>query len=220
MSCTNIDGDLAPFCLPTSDAQVTAGEQLFVSWDPDFFGDPSTLVQIQADFSPSSGEGKSTGENAFSSNALRAATGSYGWDIRQSVLGNGTDSVNAQLYIAVVSTDGSTQNRTTGPLIKVVSPTAPSSDSNGGVNIVAIIVPVVVGVLILAAIGGYLCAKRRDPGWSLKGMFGLGKTRTPKSALPVAGTREVQMTDMSMGKPQDGRNVFREEIRRQEEARI
>jgi LPXTG-motif cell wall-anchored protein len=93
----------------------------------------------------------------------------------------------------------------------------------------AIIVPVVVGVLLLMAIAGFLFMKRRNPGWKLGSMFGMGKgdgygSRKSRGERAVGtgntGLGGMQMGDLGISRPQDGRNVFREEIKRQEGSRL
>ncbi|KAK6062589.1 hypothetical protein SCUP515_13222 [Seiridium cupressi] len=240
MSCSNIDGDLAPFCEPANNTQVSPGEKVIgrlvnallktitnsdrtVKWDSSFFTDASTLIQIQADFSPSSGEDATPlADDGFTSNSLRATTTSYEWTVSSSIL-NSTDSngVNAQLYIVVATSDGGSENRTLGPLVRVLPAGSTSSESSAaGPNLVAIIVPVVVGVLLLMAIAGFLLMKRRNPDWTLRGMVGMGKrngygSRSERAVgAGGAGAGGVQMGDMGISRPQDGRNVFREEIKR------
>ncbi|KAI0128354.1 hypothetical protein BJ170DRAFT_324569 [Xylariales sp. AK1849] len=229
MACSNIDGAFAPFCAPANATQLTPGQTVIVSWDTSYFGDASALIQIQADFSSSSGD-VDQGDAGFTSNSLRAGTGTYGWDVSSSILNNSTKAVDAQLYIVMTASDGTSENRTKGPLVQVV-PTGLSDDgSSDSPNLVAIIVPTVLGVLVLMAIGFYLVMKRRNPGWKLRQMVGMGKSdgygsrksRAERSAGTMgAGTGTgVQMADMSISKPEDGRNVFREEMRRQDETKM
>ncbi|ETS76787.1 hypothetical protein PFICI_12174 [Pestalotiopsis fici W106-1] len=230
MNCSNIDGDVAPFCEPANNTEAKPGDRLIVTWDPSFFANNSVLVQIQANFSPSSGSDPTPqDDDGFTSNSLRAGTGSYSWDISSSVLNSTSENgVDAQLYIVTAAADGETMQRTLGPLVRVV-PAASSEDNfsaSGGPNLAAIIVPVVVGVLLLMAIAGFLFKKRRNPDWKLRDMFGVGskdgygsrKSRAERSL--GAGAVGVQMGDMEVSRPQDGRNVFREEMQRQQAARV
>ncbi|KAI4599974.1 hypothetical protein KJ359_001075 [Pestalotiopsis sp. 9143b] len=230
MTCSNTDGDFVPFCEPANNTEAKPGDKVTVTWDPSFFANGSILVQIQADFSPSSGSDPTPlDDDGFTSNSLRAGTGSYSWAISSSVL-NSTSAagVNAQLYIVGAAADGETTQRTLGPLVRVVPASSSSADSSGsgGPNLVAIIVPVVVGVLLLMAIAAFLIKKRRDPGWKLRSMFGVGnsdaygsrKSRVERSM--GAGSNGLQMGDVEISKPQDGRNVFREEMQRQQASRV
>lgn len=207
-----------------------------VTWDASYFGDSSTLVQIQADFNPSSGEDPTPlDDSGFTSNSLRAGTGSYSWTISESLLNSTTADaagVDAQLYIVVTTADGGTENRTVGPLFRVVpgnsTGNADGEGDGNGPNLVAIIVPIAIGVLVLLAVVAFLFMKRRNPDWRLASMFGRGKgdgygsrkSRTERAAGSATGANGVQMGDLGISAPQGGRNVFREEIRRQEEARI
>ncbi|KAF3006236.1 hypothetical protein E8E14_003862 [Neopestalotiopsis sp. 37M] len=230
MTCSNIDGELAPFCGPANKTEAKPGDRVIVTWDPSFFTNSSVLVQIQADFSPSSGSDPTPqDDDGFTSNSLRAGTGSYSWDISSSVL-NSTSAtgVDAQLYIVAAATDGENTQRTLGPLVRVVPASSTGDDSNvtSGPNLAAIIVPVVVGVLLLIAIAGFLLKKRRDPGWKLSNIFGMGsregygsrKSRIERSM--GAGAGGLQMGNVESSRPQDGRNVFREEMQRQQAARV
>jgi hypothetical protein len=158
---------------------------------------------------------------------LRAGTGSYGWDVAQSVLANNATVMNAQLYIVVTSTDTDTENRTKGPLVQVVAVGA-SVPSVGDVNVVAIVVPTVLGVLSLMFLVWYLWMRRRNPGWTFRSVLGMSRnegygTRKSKAQRtgPAGGvgSQGVRMGDMDM-RPGVGRNVFREEIRRQGGSRV
>lgn len=250
MTCSNTDGDFVPFCEPANNTEAKPGDKLTgksskfadyntsfqstdwnpVTWDPSFFANGSVLVQIQADFSPlSGGDPTPLDDDGFTSNSLRAGTGSYSWAISSSVLNSTSASgVNAQLYIVGAAADGETTQRTLGPLVRVVPASSSSDGSSGsrGPNLVAIIVPVVVGVLLLMAIAAFLIKKRRDPGWKLRSVFGMGsndgygsrKSRVERSM--GAGSSGLQMGDVEISKPQDGRNVFREEMHRQQASRV
>lgn len=202
-----------------------------MTWDPSYFGDSSALVQVQADFTPSSGEDPTPLDDAgFISNSLRAGTGSYSWAISSSILNSSTSDaggINAQLYFVVSTGDGGSENRTLGPLVRVVPISSSDTGSGSGPNLVAIIVPVVVGALVLMAIAAFFIMKRRKPEWKVGSMFSLGKTpgygsrksRSERAVGMEMSGNAVQVGDVGVSKPQEGRNVFREEIRRQEEAR-
>ncbi|KAH6654798.1 hypothetical protein BKA67DRAFT_659070 [Truncatella angustata] len=236
MSCTNLAGDLAPFCEPANNTEVGPGDKLIIRWDPSFFGNASTLVQIQADFGPAAGDDPTPlADVGFTSNSLRAATGSYQWVVSDSILNStaaDAGGISAQLYIVAAAADGGVENRTLGPLVRVLpteSGGGESGSGSAGPNLVAIIVPVVLGVLLLMAVVGYLFMKRRNPGWKLRSVFGIGKgigygSRKSRAerAIDTGGVagNGVQMGDLGISGPTSGRNVFREEMRRQEEARV
>ncbi|KAK3988498.1 hypothetical protein QBC44DRAFT_292737 [Cladorrhinum sp. PSN332] len=115
---------------------------------------------------------------------------------------------------------------------------------SGGPNPLAIALPVVFGVMTLLIMAGFVMWKRRHPGWSLKeavvkGVPGLLKRKIrPKggvispAAATYAGPRirgqdiKVVTTDIdglrmnAMRLAGGGRNVFREEMMRQERSRV
>ncbi|ORY59220.1 uncharacterized protein BCR38DRAFT_445939 [Pseudomassariella vexata] len=103
------------------------------------------------------------------------------------------------------------------------------SKTGNGINPAAIVLPVIFGVMLLGLTGWYLLMKRWDPGFSLRTLVTVGKGK--KNKVPAVASSWVGMRDVGAGtgtgvgagavsglyaKPKDGRNVFRDEMRRQD----
>jgi hypothetical protein len=202
-------------------------------------------------------------DTGFTSGTVRADAGSYVWNVSssQAALYSGgassTWTMDAQLYIVQTNTtSGSNETRTLGPLLRIVpgttmagenattSPTAGQNElgdsgpdmSASGLNLVAVLVPLGVGLLLLAALAAYLYNSRRKrlrqqqqqgmsgadapvaASWTLRGRHGPGKDGGAVEGYGME-SRAVPMDDIGISRPRDGRNVFQAEIQRQEAER-
>lgn len=215
MSCTNLDGEFAPFCRPTNRAELDSTNKVQVSWDTSFFQNASSdLLRIQVNYTSEDGSETDVAQAGFASPWLRTYTGTYGWNIQKGFLSDG-QSIMAQLYI--VTSDDSIK----GPEIKLVAPTESASGDRETpkVNPAVIAVPVVLGTLLMGLIAVYLFKRRRNPEISLRDMFkrregyGIKKSKGERTtAMQMGG----MMGNASAVVP-SGRNVFREEMKRQDE---
>ncbi|KAH9889123.1 hypothetical protein F4778DRAFT_391894 [Xylariomycetidae sp. FL2044] len=232
--CDNKDGPFAPFCEPANGTTLRAGSSVDVTWDPSFFSDPETLIQLGGQLSPLSGETQS-GQEGFVTEDLRAGDGRYTWEIADDAyLEDGQDMVLAALSLAVSnnSAAGGTEILIAGPQVQLTR--AAATAAKPVVNPAAIAVPVVLGVLVLGLVTWYLVKRRRDPGFSLRSMvpgtgaaaasagYGVKKSRGERTGPLPLGGRQIKMAPMmnddaaGAAAAGAGRNVFRDELRRQQ----
>ena len=192
-----------------------------VTWDASYFNSSVNTIFVQAEFGLTIDDDTVNGFEGFTSEALDPASGSYSWTILESYL-EGNERVEAKLYLATNS-DAQTKDETRfpGPAVGIGPATAPS-----GPNKAAIAVPVVFGVIALAFIAVYLYKRRRNPDFKLRHMFtgskgngyGVGQSRANRMGTDVTSVRMDAMGPDTRPVPGSG-NVFREEMRRQEQAR-
>ncbi|KAK1752235.1 hypothetical protein QBC47DRAFT_405439 [Echria macrotheca] len=257
--CVNFDGPNAPFCSPTEGQSITVGRTFEVSWDPTWFNSSETpMVFVQADFGvPDTTNPADGGQDGFTSDLIPTNVGRFTWNVLPEYLAPGFAAVPAALFLAEPSLTNITTrgNRIPGPRVELVSGTgqpltdAPNSDSannvSTGANPVAIILPVVFGVLTLCSLGLFVWVKRRYPdfwtnlmsfrfrrwpagrggGGGRGGMFGRSKSQKLRGQdIKVINTdmNGLRMNAMAMNgalNAERDRNVFREELRRQDKSR-
>lgn len=192
-----------------------------MTWDPEYFADASTLVYIQIHYPDNTG---------FT--ALRvslAKTGYSVWTVDEEVLTqrnrDGSDLV-ASLMLLSVDPNGNRVEYTYGPNVTIsnLAPSyaaLPGSSTQDTRRAWKIAVPVTV-VVVLLALGVFALwswsRRRRVCGLGLRGRTRDQKkaSPTPNHGWPESKSHEVELTVCeSWGHPQ-GKNVFREEVRRQE----
>ncbi|KAI3391148.1 hypothetical protein diail_7815, partial [Diaporthe ilicicola] len=225
--CGNFQGSDAPFCQPRRGSVLRPGNTYYITWDTIRFSSDDALVAVQVRYSDNTG---------FTADRnVSASTGFYVWNIDEDVLSqngrDGTD-LNATLSLIEVKTSGNGSDSSLeyddGPTV-MISKSAPSYDaspenrfeSRGRTVAIAISVMVSVVLLVLAAFVVW--------SWKTHGhVFGIGSgTRKNKRdshqasyrssfGWPEDKNREVELTHRESWTPTQGRNVFREEIQRQE----
>ncbi len=95
----------------------------------------------------------------WTSPSFPASKGFVIWDIQSNVLDiEGSSTINATIYLEYPDTDNLEQDpnariRARGPAVYVKKQIAVPASSSGGVSSTVIIVPVVIGVLVLATAG-------------------------------------------------------------------
>ncbi|KAJ9133883.1 hypothetical protein NKR23_g10492 [Pleurostoma richardsiae] len=222
--CSNYQGFDAPFCLPRRGSVIAPGRSYYVTWDPSWFADGSTQLQVQGEYP--SGVGFTTGN-------ISASTGYYVWSIDSDLLTEqGASELTVQLSLIDMQYSG--QSVAEGPAVTVSDAAADVSPHGGSSGkTVAIAVPVVIGVVALLAAGFCLWSWRRhgrilgfgggsSSGGGKSGQgYGVRQSRSQRvggAAVPVDTdkSRGIQLTDRESWSPTQGRNVFREEIERQE----
>lgn len=152
------DPSLPPPACITFKSPCANNTSRIVVWDPTYFNGSDTMVQIQADFSPSLAGGL-TADTGFTSDMMRADAGSYVWNVSSSqatLLPTGSrssslslSSMDVQLYIVQVAANSTTTTTNTtnatdgdgsgtsetatarllGPVLRVVSADAASDSS-------------------------------------------------------------------------------------------
>lgn len=192
-----------------------------MTWDPEYFANTSTPVHLQINYSDNTG---------FTAVRISIAKTGYSvWPVDEEVLTqrnrDGSDLV-ASLMLVSVDTTGNRVEFTYGPNV-TISKSAPSYAALPGSSTQdirrawKIAVPVTV-VVVLLALGVFALwswsRRRRVCGLGLRGRTRDQKkaSPTPNHGWPESKSHEAELTDReSWGRPQ-GKNVFREEVRRQE----
>ncbi|KAK3934995.1 hypothetical protein QBC46DRAFT_367859 [Diplogelasinospora grovesii] len=240
LACTMYQGLDEPFCSPKRGSLLYPGYTYYITWSPSYFASPNTTIQWQSIFS--------TGEGV-ASDSMPASTGFYAWSIRSDFLTTrNTTSLNLTMQLAYQDPETSSPNDwipLTGPTVFITTPPAGMGASGGASpNVIAIAVPVVVGVVVLLLAGVCVWSYRKNGrvpivGGGLKRRstgYGERQSRSERVAAAAAaaatdkksavGVGGVELTDRDswgtpqqaqQGKGQGGGNVFREELRRQEQ---
>jgi hypothetical protein len=229
-----------------------------VTWDPAFFSSQTTSLVLGADTSNAGNSTSGTIQRSFTTPPFSAHAGAYSFVVGDGFApAQGFDSSSATLFLESFTstsdksdTDGGSstsqpqeqqqqqQQLIAGPVLRIASPTA----SGSKIWLLKIVVPIVVGVLLVAGVLGCLCyrAKRRSVRRRQEQTAAVqgGGMRRPKKGLAVRKSRIRKLRDeeqfpalsgLEMGEPPfaklaeglrgDAGNVFRQELRRQEPGR-
>ncbi|KAI3319277.1 hypothetical protein HD806DRAFT_509542 [Xylariaceae sp. AK1471] len=151
--CNNLDGDLAPWCLPKGDEPLYVGAKYYFTWDPEYFKAPNATVHIVGNYI-----NKTTGEvmqdNAFDSPpAIAAAEGFWLYTVQDSELRyQGSQNISVELFSVV---DGKRVEKQ-GPQITITKRPGPKPDAKGKLPQGAalyIALPSVFGFIIVCVVG-------------------------------------------------------------------
>ncbi|KAK4183447.1 hypothetical protein QBC35DRAFT_518203 [Podospora australis] len=194
--CTNPPESPTPFCEPREGAQLRTGQTIEIIWSPLFFATgPNSRprqIRVQAEFFPSSSSNTSS-TLGFTSTLLSPSSGRFAWTILDSYLPPSINSLTASLAIAEPFTD-SDGNGTVlegndsfpGPRVTILRSTGaqqPNSGSNknnnttnaanrgaigGGPSPLAIVLPVIFGVLTIIVMVGCVFFRRKNPGFRMR----------------------------------------------------
>ena len=195
-----------------------------MTWDPTIFANENQTLQVQGEYAD--GEG-------FASSDMAASAGFYAWSIDRDLLSTqNTEALVVSLRLAYFDSNEDSENsvRTLdyGPNI-TISGVADVSSGGGHPNTVAIAVPVVIGLVAILFAGLCFWSWRRHGhvlcfGQRKSQGYGERQSRSQRteaaSADPTDKSRGIQLTDRESWSPTQGRNVFREEIQRQEQAGV
>lgn len=179
-----------------------------MTWDPDFFNSTDLIIQVGVDLEPVQGDAD-PGMEGFKSGNIPAGTGKYDLAVTNLFIED-NQAMKASFFIFSSSEDGTT-TRIDGPDVQL----NPSSGSGSKtINPAAIIVPIVTFLLVAGLVG-----------------FWFWRRRQRAHARTVGGEVQVRMGNWgddnysSVGIPPPpppsvpaGRNVFREEVQRQQYA--
>ncbi|KAK3353318.1 hypothetical protein B0T25DRAFT_607531 [Lasiosphaeria hispida] len=220
--CDNFDGPNAPFCSPTPNQQLQVGRTFEITWDPAFFNSTEVpMVRVQADFGFAPAANLLGGADGFTSELINVSAGRFTWNILNDYLAAGFAATSARIFLEEPSL---TNETTRGPV-------------GVGANPIAIVLPVVFGVLTLLLLGGCVWFRRKHPDfgrgwftfrrggrWRGGGGYGVGRSKGQRlrgQDIKVINTdmNGLRMNAMAMNADRD-RNIFREEMRRQERARF
>ncbi|KAL2200143.1 hypothetical protein P885DRAFT_73976 [Corynascus similis CBS 632.67] len=280
-------GPFEPFCLPKDGSELHPGETYYITWSPTYFSPQSMLVRLQAIYSPAddnqqamapsssfpvSGRTETTTLMGFTSADIPASVGFYPFTIPPDFLtsrGSSSQRYNITFVLALSvneaddtgeagdEKDGILLTTWRGPTV-YVTPASPG-DGGKGPNLVAILVPIVVGLAVVAGASFCVFSWRRHGRMPLAGVVfsggkrgggpGYGERQSRSERVgsggnvggagtwgrPVddnkseTGIGDIQLTDRESWSPTgrsagaaalgERRNVFREELQRQERLR-
>ncbi|GAW11366.1 hypothetical protein ANO14919_007100 [Xylariales sp. No.14919] len=158
--CSNLDGDLAPWCAPDNNSTLYVGTTYYFTWDPKYFT-PNETVQILGNYiNQTTGEPK-TDSPAFSANYTLAGFGYSSIEITDAqLLYQGSQNISVSL-IGVVNNERVEKQ---GPMIKITTRPGPKADSHHKAPVgpaLYIALPTVFGFIIACVIGTCLWNRHR-----------------------------------------------------------
>lgn len=190
--CANLDGDLAPFCMPSRGQKLAIGATYYVTWDPAFFPSNTTVMVTGNYFNASTG---AITTQAFASPRLSAAWSFYAWPVDEALIKGaavvGATSANISLSIAALAGGSAAVVQQRGPTVEVTYPPTyqqqPAKVPTGQALYIGI--PSVVGFVILV-LAGTCIWNRKARKISLGNImsrsrhgYGAGKSRTQRMGM-------------------------------------
>ncbi|KAK0744521.1 hypothetical protein B0T21DRAFT_389836 [Apiosordaria backusii] len=264
LACQADKGHDEPFCLPRRGSSLVVGRTYYITWSPSYFSPQSTPLTVHILFSPSGSSeqqpplGQGTNLTPI---PLPASEGFFPWTIPPNYL-SGLPGSPSSVIVSLSLQHNDTTTTTdelhdittvSGPTVTIISSLLPSEDADSGgngTNILAIVLPIVIIIALLVALGGFcFLSWRRKGKWPvIGGLVGRGRRRSgggggyhagqggrravqdqgaATGGVRVAGDNNksetnvgVELTDRDSWSPSSptgrGRNVFREEVERQE----
>ncbi|TPX11785.1 uncharacterized protein E0L32_007522 [Thyridium curvatum] len=243
-TCDKYVGQDKPFCLPQRGAALYPGRTYYITWYTAYFANPRTVMDI--DITYGNGQGV-TFPNLAASQGYFAWT--VDADILSKQGLSQLSNVTIGLSYFETPGDNASDVLLPGPSVFIVPAPSPPSSGPGTAAIVVIVVVVVAALLVAALLAwswrarGHpfaLCMgrglRRRSMGGGVRGSgqgYGVRKSHAERTAGvaaaapdpdPDSKARGVELTDRESWSPTQGgggggRNVFREEVQRQENER-
>ncbi|KAK4677499.1 hypothetical protein QC764_404840 [Podospora pseudoanserina] len=228
LACQSDKGHDEPFCLPRRGSSLIAGRTYYITWSPSYFSPQSTPLTLHASTSPPSpSPPRSASTPGPSPNFPTTSPISF------ALQHNDTTTEEANDIVTV-----------SGPTVNVFSsdpnPEPSASGDGNGTNHLAIVLPIVIIAILIGLAGFCFLFRRRKGRWPVigerarssgSGYTGQGGRRVQEDQVGggvVTGDNKsetnigVELTDRdswsptSPNSPSRGRNVFREEVERQE----
>ncbi|KAH8896681.1 hypothetical protein GQ53DRAFT_743297 [Thozetella sp. PMI_491] len=232
----------SPICQPKNGSQLNPGKSYYVTWSSEQYANKSATVQV--DFSYPNGTqwqskkvniSKGFWEWEIEANALDGLG-----DTPLAV------SLFLQSYLEETSNGGEADEVKPGPIVYITKQAVVIANGGSSFNTAAVAVPVVIAVVLLAIAGFCLWRRKKGQGSTFEGFrfrrpsmrqgYGVRKSKTERvrSGAGVSvdtDTKQggIQLTDRESWSPTsptsaklggpgrpEGRNVFREELQRQE----
>ncbi|TQN64727.1 hypothetical protein CSHISOI_09987, partial [Colletotrichum shisoi] len=223
--CNNRVGNDSPFCFPGRGNTLHVESTYYITWDTTFFADPATPVVIIG-FDVDNGVTDSA--PAFSVTNLVGGDGWVPWTPRVRDL---EDRESNNMTILLVYSDpvtGEEMNKT-GPVFTVRA-TVDTDPSSSRPNLLAILLPVILISLAIAAVMLWLYIRRRRRHAAALDRQSVPYTPTKGQAQSQAqargmthahkGSADIQLGPTSPSLDESpGRNVFQDEVRRQDRER-
>ncbi|CAK7226315.1 hypothetical protein SCUCBS95973_006160 [Sporothrix curviconia] len=153
--CSNVDGDLAPFCAPSNGSTLNPGATYYVTWDASYFAKaPNTTVIITGNFFNETTGAVTT--QAFSSTTLAAAWSFYAWNVDANLLNR-----NIRVSLSYIAS-GNSSVHVIGPIVTVANPppyVQPAAKAPTGAALY-IGLPCILGFIALMVIGTCIWNRR------------------------------------------------------------
>ncbi|TKW55080.1 hypothetical protein CTA1_13223 [Colletotrichum tanaceti] len=239
--CNNRVGSDAPFCFPGRGNTLHVESTYYITWDTTFFADPATpVVIIGFDVD----NGVTDDAPAFSVTNLVGGDGWVPWTPRVRDLED-RDANNMTILLVYSDPETGEEMNRTGPVFTVRA-TVDADPASSRPNLLAVLLPVILISLAIAAVMLWLYIRRRRrhasaaaaaasaaagpalerqsvPYTPTKGQVE-AQTQTKTRGMTHAhkSSADIQQVPASPPPPRDespGRNVFQDEVRRQDRER-
>ncbi|KAK1719518.1 hypothetical protein CaCOL14_001783 [Colletotrichum acutatum] len=217
--CNNRVGQDGPFCQPRRGSTLHVESTYYITWDTTFFADPATpigIVGFDVD------NGITDNAPAFSVTNLSGGDGWVPWTPHLTDLEDKTSN-NMTIILMYNDPDTGEEKNVTGPVFTLrmaMDTVAPNSRP----NLLAILLPVILISLAIAAFMAWLYIRRRRRhaavAAAVERQNAAHPTGQPRSMHGQKGSADIQLEPTSPPPGSaPGRNVFQEEVRRQERER-
>ncbi|KAK1992723.1 hypothetical protein LX36DRAFT_644353 [Colletotrichum falcatum] len=221
-----------PFCAPKLDTKLDGGKTYWVTWDSGLFTSRA-MVQVQGDYGVTDTIAPGHG---FTSLLLPASQGHFAWAAAGYNMPP-EEALEVRLFLAVVARNGTITRRHAGPRVRIVNRSANDSSPGDrdagrrrrGPNVLAIVLPLVLGGVALGGIGWFVWWYGRRRGMFGSRGYGIGQSRGQRAvdakiglgdgafSTPPDRAGAVEMMPPPPRPPTlTGTNVFRNELNRQE----
>ncbi|KXH28979.1 hypothetical protein CSIM01_02048 [Colletotrichum simmondsii] len=217
--CNNRVGQDGPFCQPRRGSTLHVESTYYITWDTTFFADPATpigIVGFDVD------NGITDNAPAFSVTNLSGGDGWVPWTPHLTDLESKTSN-NMTIILMYNDPDTGEEKNVTGPVFTLRM--AMDTDApNSRPNLLAILLPVILISLAIAAFMAWLYIRRRRRhaavAAAVERQNAAHPTGQPRSMHGQKGSADIQLEPTSPPPGSaPGRNVFQEEVRRQERER-
>ncbi|KAF4841378.1 hypothetical protein CGCSCA4_v009566 [Colletotrichum siamense] len=217
--CNNNPGTDAPFCQPRRGSTLHVETTYYITWDTTFFEDPNTPIGIVG--YDVSNTGNMDAAPAFSVTNIRGGDGWAYWTPRVGDLEE-KDSNNMTLILMYNDPITDEQQNVTGPVFTIRPALDIDGSSSSSPNLVAIILPVILITLAIVGVMLWLCFRRRRRHAAAAAAAAAKYHETvagPPKSRGLKNDANIQLEPTSPPPHSPGRNVFQEEVRRQERER-
>ncbi|KAL0939966.1 uncharacterized protein CTRU02_206576 [Colletotrichum truncatum] len=217
--CNNNPGPDGPFCQPRRGSTVHVETTYYITWDATFFEDPTTPIGIVG--YDVSNTGSLDAAPAFSVTNIRGGDGWAYWTPRMGDLED-KDSNNMTLILMYSDPLSEEQKNVSGPVFTIRPPLDLDGRSSSSPNLLAILLPVILITLAIVSVMLWLYYRRRRRQAAAMAAATAKYHSTvsgpPKSRV-TKNDADIQLEPTSPPPLSPGRNVFQEEVRRQERER-
>ncbi|KAK1687441.1 hypothetical protein BDP55DRAFT_727381 [Colletotrichum godetiae] len=217
--CNNRVGQDGPFCQPRRGSTLHVESTYYITWDTTFFADPATpigIVGFDVD------NGITDNAPAFSVTNLSGGDGWVPWTPHLTDLEEKTSN-NMTIILMYNDPDTDEEKNVTGPVftLRMALDIDPSTSRP---NLLAILLPVILISLAIAGVMMWLYIRRRRRhaavAAAVERQNAAHPTGQPRSMHGQKGSADIQLEPTSPPPGSaPGRNVFQEEVRRQERER-